>query len=397
MLHDYELDMLGCIGDNSKSSLLHNYLELYGAFFRPFKNNQINILELGVQEGYSIELWLEYFPKATIVGVDWTSGAASLARDRVIIKIGRQDDAEFLDKITAEFPPTIVIDDCSHLAYQTMASLEILFKVVVPGGLYVIEDLLFQRPDIAEFYKGEPNAQNPIEFLKRHSAYLMGSYYVANGASDFDRYFHEHVDFITSISSAAVLGKKPLPDVPNSDLFTLGEEVAARKGTALAWSRLAAFIRRHNGGATRVETAAREAIARDRHLPLPYLELAELYASQRRFEDAVNIMRDISSLRPDAFEVWRALGLYRMHAAQLDEAEENLRTAIRLNNRDFWTMKHLSDVLERAGRPDAAIDAARIALELGIKENPAYLSQHLDRLEKTYRQTIGSPSSIETQ
>jgi len=388
MSHDYELDMLGAIHNNSKSSLSHNYLELYGFFFRPFKDYKINIIELGVQDGYSIDLWLEYFAKATIIGVDWTPAAVRFARDRAVIKIGRQDDPEFLETVSKEFPPTIVIDDCSHLAHQTMMSLEILFRTLVPGGIYVIEDLFFQRPDIAEFYKGAPTAQNPIDFLKRHSAYLLGGFYTGDQVCGFDTYFHQHIDFITAINGAAILGKKGRPDIADRAIFDAGELLASKKGTALAWSRFAAFVRRHNGPDARVESAVRRAISNDPSLSLSYLELADLYGSKGRFKEAVDALTPISSLRPEAFEVWRARGLYLMHLGQLEEAEENLKRAAKLNDLDYWTMKHLSDVLERSGRFAEAVDAARTALELGKKEVPSYLGQHLERLEKAYKDVL---------
>src|SRR6202040_3062618 len=104
-----------------------------------------------------------------------------------------------------------------------------------------------------------------------------------DAASDFDAYFHQNIDFISSIKGSAILGKKSSPDIIDQGIFDRGEMLASKKGTGLAWSRFAAFVRRHGGTDARVERAAREAISRDPNLPLAYLELADLYGSKQRF------------------------------------------------------------------------------------------------------------------
>ena len=48
----------------------HNYSELYEADFMPMRNDPINILEVGTFRGESINVWLEYFPNATIYTID---------------------------------------------------------------------------------------------------------------------------------------------------------------------------------------------------------------------------------------------------------------------------------------------------------------------------------------
>ena len=48
----------------------HSYSELYEADFEPMRNDPINILEVGTFRGESINVWLEYFPNATIYTID---------------------------------------------------------------------------------------------------------------------------------------------------------------------------------------------------------------------------------------------------------------------------------------------------------------------------------------
>ena len=48
----------------------HNYIRYYEGFFEIFRNNYINLLELGMHTGGSIKMWRDYFPYARCFGVD---------------------------------------------------------------------------------------------------------------------------------------------------------------------------------------------------------------------------------------------------------------------------------------------------------------------------------------
>ena len=42
------------------------YIDIYDSFFNKLKDQQIDILEIGVEDGLSLKLWREYFTKANI-------------------------------------------------------------------------------------------------------------------------------------------------------------------------------------------------------------------------------------------------------------------------------------------------------------------------------------------
>ena len=46
------------------------FLEIYEKYLKDYKNEEINILEIGVDRGDSLRLWREYFTKAKICGID---------------------------------------------------------------------------------------------------------------------------------------------------------------------------------------------------------------------------------------------------------------------------------------------------------------------------------------
>ena len=47
-----------------------NYGPIYDKHFAPFRDQNINILEIGVLRGGSMRMWEKYFPKANIFGID---------------------------------------------------------------------------------------------------------------------------------------------------------------------------------------------------------------------------------------------------------------------------------------------------------------------------------------
>ena len=49
---------------------LHSYIPLYDKLFESYRNNDINILEIGIQYGGSLRLWNEYFTNSSIFGID---------------------------------------------------------------------------------------------------------------------------------------------------------------------------------------------------------------------------------------------------------------------------------------------------------------------------------------
>ncbi len=122
-----------------------SYLREYERLFEPLRLLPIRLLELGVHQGASITIWENYFPLATVVGLDGQAKPASFpASERFHFVHGAQDNVELLDQAIAIAggPFDIIIDDCSHLGCHTARSFAHLFRNgLSPGGIYIIEDI----------------------------------------------------------------------------------------------------------------------------------------------------------------------------------------------------------------------------------------------------------------
>jgi len=104
------------------------------------------MLEIGVARGGSLAAWSQYLgEQATVVGIDIDPACAAFdAPDvRRHVRIGRQEDIDFLQSIVKEFGPfDVVLDDGSHQSSHLNASFRYLFEHgLVPGGRYIAEDL----------------------------------------------------------------------------------------------------------------------------------------------------------------------------------------------------------------------------------------------------------------
>lgn len=120
----------------------HSYIpHLYDDLFFPFKNEKINILEIGTREGDSLVLWQKYFENAKIYGIDNNASNRfnNLLLDRVEIIFGDGYDEKTTSKIKNKF--SIVIDDGSHRIEDMKKAIEIYYPKLIKNGILILEDI----------------------------------------------------------------------------------------------------------------------------------------------------------------------------------------------------------------------------------------------------------------
>lgn len=98
----------------------------------------LNVLELGILEGGSLLTWIEWFFKATVVGVDNNQLCSNIIdHPRCKIVIADQCDPSLISLGNFD----LIIDDASHDPVKQYESLRLLWSSLNSGGWYVIEDL----------------------------------------------------------------------------------------------------------------------------------------------------------------------------------------------------------------------------------------------------------------
>lgn len=129
------------------------YAELAAAGPRP------NIVELGIKRGGSTALLRELFRPQKLVAVELAAEPA-LALTRYIAEqsqeevvhpyygVDQADRARLTEILDAEFgdqPLDLVVDDASHRYVESVASFEVLFPRLRPGGHLLLEDWLWEH------------------------------------------------------------------------------------------------------------------------------------------------------------------------------------------------------------------------------------------------------------
>jgi len=121
------------------------YIPIYESELRPHLElgAPISLLEIGVQNGGSLEVWHKLLPPhSRVIGLDIDERCRELRLSEGIeLHIGDATQQAFVDSALGETRFDIIIDDGSHRSNDIIASFDILFGRLKPGGIYVVEDL----------------------------------------------------------------------------------------------------------------------------------------------------------------------------------------------------------------------------------------------------------------
>ena len=146
-----DLDRLAAIYRTDQGRAGHGYTRLYSRHL-PRRSWVRSLLEIGVggttsvagyetsSGGASLRMWRDYFPRATVVGIDIHH--KNVHGSRIQFEQGSQDDPAFLRSVCERHGPfDVVIDDGSHIGRHQIASFQTIFPALRAGGVYVVEDL----------------------------------------------------------------------------------------------------------------------------------------------------------------------------------------------------------------------------------------------------------------
>ena len=128
-----------------KSDKWEHYFDIYDHCLSRFYDKKISFLEIGIQNGGSIEVAQKLFdPKSSLSGLDIDprcSDISNILKD-VKIYIGSQVDEQLLNKIATDHNKKfdVIIDDGSHIQSHMIFTFTRMFQFINDGGIYLIED-----------------------------------------------------------------------------------------------------------------------------------------------------------------------------------------------------------------------------------------------------------------
>ena len=199
------------------------YLGVYDAeFFSIISSGKpIRLLEIGVQNGGSLELWEKYLPPGSyITGVDIEEKCGSLKFESPNISVHVLDAADpyAAPNLFAGQIFDVIIDDGSHISSDIIATFGLMYPFLALGGKYVIEDLE------CSYYKthegGLRYPRSSIEWLKGlvdvvNADHIQPEDARLSDAGEITLKYRKSVGRITFYDSVAVIEKLPaLKDRP---------------------------------------------------------------------------------------------------------------------------------------------------------------------------------------
>jgi hypothetical protein len=154
--------------DESTDKVVHHgYHRFHPWFLREFQGKEVRLLEIGLDRLGSVRLWQRYFAEGLrLHGIDRDekpSGGANIQFHKV-----DQGSAAELQRFAASVGTTfdVILDDGSHVPGHQILSLTTLWPLLVPGGVYIIEDIETSYWKKSHIYADYPfDARKPSQNL----------------------------------------------------------------------------------------------------------------------------------------------------------------------------------------------------------------------------------------
>jgi O-methyltransferase len=166
-----------------------HYFEIYHRHFERFVGKECVILEIGVAQGGSLQMWKSYFgANAKIYGVDVHPACKQFEGENIQIFIGSQSDTVFLQDLIYKIPTIdILIDDGGHRMDEQITTLEMLFDHMGENSIYLCEDT---HTSYWEDYGG--GYQNPNSFIEYAKTLVdhLNAWHIRNNALPHSRFTH---------------------------------------------------------------------------------------------------------------------------------------------------------------------------------------------------------------
>ncbi|GKQ46652.1 class I SAM-dependent methyltransferase [Pseudomonas syringae pv. actinidifoliorum] len=182
------------------------YLSKYNNLFNHIADAPIRLLEIGVQNGGSLEIWNQFFTEAKIiVGCDINPACAQLKynSEKVHVVIGDVKASEVqknINELSTDFD--VIIDDGSHTSSDIIATFFSLLPKLSSGGIYIIEDLHCSY--WSSFEGGLSDKKSSMNFLKSLTDIINHEHW---GVSTSRSQFLSDFDIPTGIDAEKILSE----------------------------------------------------------------------------------------------------------------------------------------------------------------------------------------------
>lgn len=143
--------------------ILHSYTPKYHEFLNPIRSNVSKFIEIGIgnfplmsplvgklyKPGASLRMWRDYFPNAKIIGCDILHDVLFIDERITTYCVDQSMENSLIVFGNNIKKADVILDDGSHIKEHMILSFKTLWKYVIDGGLYIIEDI--KNNELSEF------------------------------------------------------------------------------------------------------------------------------------------------------------------------------------------------------------------------------------------------------
>ena len=174
-----------------------SYFQVYSDILYPFIGKGVRLLEIGVQNGGSLEVEAKYLKDAELIlGVDIDERCSSLKFEQDVIDliVGDATSGPIFEKIKNKSSWfDIVIDDGSHTSRDIVKAFSLYFPMIRDGGVFIAEDLHCSY--WAEWNGGLYHPLSSISFFKALADVVNQEFWLnSESKEEFLKHFQDYYD-----------------------------------------------------------------------------------------------------------------------------------------------------------------------------------------------------------
>ena len=197
-------------GSTSDKISHHGYHRFYPWFLNHLRGQNINVLEIGIDKAQSLKLWKGYFSSVNLHGIDIDE--KEFIDPAVTLHKIDQSDAKQLNQFVATvgIKFDVILDDGSHVPEHQILTINKLWDLVRPGGIYIIEDIETSYWKKSEIYGYQFNAHRRgimSEFSKLIDV-VNSEFSKCKGRNSPLKKFSQEVEMVSFAQNCIILVKK---------------------------------------------------------------------------------------------------------------------------------------------------------------------------------------------